>query len=285
MAVVIGFIIVMGSILLGYTMHGGALAPLMQISEFIIIGGAVFGSIVIGFGFHGVKVTIDSLKGLLSPKHYDKHTYLEFLKMIYVFFTLARKEGILALERHVESPETSEILQSAKAFSTNVRALNFFCDSLRLQIQGGAEKQLESLMDGDLDVSTETLSLPVHVLQNMGDSLPGFGIVAAVLGVVITMGAIDGPPAQIGAKVGAALVGTFLGILLAYGIFNPLAAAVAHGIKQEEEFFVCIKTVVLSFSEGCAPKICLEMARRQIPPNIRPSFMELENELKSIPTN
>ncbi|MBF0546280.1 MAG: flagellar motor stator protein MotA [Candidatus Riflebacteria bacterium] len=284
MPVVVGFFVVMGSILTGYTMHGGSIKPLIQVSEFIIIGGACLGSVIIGYGFHGVKITLDSLKGLLSPKHFDKHTYMDFLKMVYVFFTLARKEGILALERHVESPETSEILQSAKIMATSPKLLNFFCDSLRLQIQGGAEKQLENLMDGDLDIMTAEANLPAHILQGVGDALPGFGIVAAVLGVVITMQGIDGPPAEIGHKVAAALVGTFLGVLLAYGIFNPLAAAVGHQIKAEEEFFVCVKTAVYSFSEGCAPKVCLEMARRQIPPASRPGFIELENELKSIST-
>jgi len=278
MFILVGVGIVFASIFIGYTMHGGKVVALMQISEFIIIGGAGLGSVVIGYSPKGALGVVKACITLLKGNPYKKATYLELLQTLYDLFAMARKEGALALERHVENPHQSEIFKKYPSFLANHHAVDFCADTLKLIIMGGASiYDLSDLMDIDLEAQREETMRVSNILGTVGDAMPGFGIVAAVLGVVITMQAIGGPPEQIGEKVAAALVGTFLGVLLAYGVFSPLSKATETVAKSEEQYLACIKHAVLGFARGDTPLTCVEFARRSIEPEVRPTFSELED--------
>ena len=281
MFVLIGLAVVFGSILVGYTMHGGKVALLIQISEFIIIGGAAFGGVIVGNGISGVQTLIKAVLGLLKPPPVSKEAYMELLQMLFGMFTLARKEGLLALERHVENPESSELFAQYPGITANHHAMEFLCDTVKVILTGAVgHYELNDLMEIDLETHKEEAMKPAHMLSKTGDAMPGFGIVAAVLGVVITMQAINGPPEQIGQKVAAALVGTFLGVLLAYGVFQPLAAALEHNAHAEAQYFQCIRQALIAFARGDAPLTCIEFARRSIEPHVRPGFQEMEEAVK-----
>ncbi|MDH7600961.1 MAG: flagellar motor stator protein MotA [Armatimonadota bacterium] len=278
MFVLVGFVIVFVSILLGYTMHGGKVAALMQYTEFIIIGGAAFGSVVIGSSFKGAIELIKAVLSLLKGNPYTRAAFLELLTAMYDVFSLARSEGILALENHAENPYDSELFEKYPALVGNHHAMDLFADTLKVVIMGGVNiYDLSEMIDIDLETRRrESMHIPT-MLTNLADSMPGFGIVAAVLGVVITMQAVGGLPEQVGQKVAGALVGTFLGVLLAYGIFAPLARATEHIANCEMQFLSCIKNGVVAFARGDAPLICVEFARRNIEPELRPSFSEMED--------
>ncbi|MGQ9455523.1 MAG: flagellar motor stator protein MotA [Armatimonadota bacterium] len=282
MFVLVGFLIVFVSILLGYTMHGGKVAALMQYTEFIIIGGAAFGSIVIGSSFKGAISLIKAVVGLLKGNPYKRDVFLELLTAMYDVFSVSRSEGILAIESHVENPHESELFKKYPALIKNHHALDLFTDTLKVVVMGGINiYDLSDMIDIDLETRRhEAMKIPT-TLTNLADSMPGFGIVAAVLGVVITMQAIGGPPEQVGQKVAGALVGTFLGVLLAYGVFAPLARATEHIATCEMQFLACIKNAVVAFARGDAPLICVEFARRNIEPELRPAFSEMEQACRN----
>ncbi|MCX8053735.1 MAG: flagellar motor stator protein MotA [Armatimonadetes bacterium] len=282
MYVLIGIGIVFVSILVGYTMHGGKVAALMQYTEFIIIGGAAFGSVVVGNSLKGAIGLIKSVIGLLKGNPYKPSVFLELLQAMYDVFSLSRVEGLLALEKHAENPHESELFQKYKAFASNHHALDLFADTLKVVVMGGVSiYDLSDMMEMDLDVRRHEAMKTTGMLTTVADSMPGFGIVAAVLGVVITMQAIGGPPEQVGEKVAAALVGTFLGVLLAYGIFAPLAKATEHIANCEMQYLGCIKNALVAFARGDAPLICVEFARRNIEPELRPSFAEMEEACRN----
>ena len=281
MAVLVGMGIVFASVFVGYTMHHGKIAVLIQVSEFLIIGGAGLGSVIVGYSFKGAIGILKSCLGLLKGNPYRKATYLEMLQCIYDLFVLGRKEGMLALEKHVEEPEESEIFQKYPSFCKNHHGVALFADSMKLVVMGGISTyDLSDLMDMDVEAQQEEAMKVSGMLSTVGDAMPGFGIVAAVLGVVITMQAIGGPPEEVGEKVGAALVGTFLGVLLAYGVFAPLSKATETIAKSEAQYLACIKNAVVAFCRGDAPLICVEFARRSIEPEMRPRFKELEDTVK-----
>jgi chemotaxis protein MotA len=284
MFVVIGLVVVMGSIIAGFTMAGGQIAVLIQISEFIVIGGAALGSILVSNPPSIIGELIKSFMGLLKPSKYKKESYNELLKMLYDLFMLARREGLVALEQHAEHPETSEFFKKYPIFSGNHHALEFVSDTLKVIITGTvAPMDLAEMMDVDLETHHKSASKIPMVLQNTGDAMPGFGIVAAVLGVVITMGSIGGKPEEIGHHVAAALVGTFLGVLLAYGVFAPMAKAVEAQLDAESQYMNCIKSALVAFSRGDAPMTAVEFARRNIEPVQRCSFADMEKSLKNAP--
>ena len=277
MFVIIGIVILFACLLAGFTMHGGKIAALMQINEFIIIGGAAFGSIVVGYGMKGAMGLIKASIGLLKGNPYKKETFLDLLRAMYEIFVMARKDGLLALEKHVENPEESALFQNYPGLLHNHHAIDFLTDTLKVVILGGVEiHDLSDLMDLDLEAQHEEALKTSGILSTVGDSMPGFGIVAAVLGVVITMQAIGGPPEEIGEKVGAALVGTFLGVLLAYGVFAPLAKATEGIAKCEGAYLNCMKQALVAFARGDTPVMCVEFGRRSIDPELRPTFKELE---------
>ena len=281
MFVLIGLAIVVGSILAGYTMHGGKVGALMQYTEFIIIGGSALGSVVIGYTHKAAIQVATTCISLLKGNPYKKNTFLELLRLMYDLFLMSRKDGLMALEQHIENPHESEIFKQYPTFLANHHAVDLLCDTLKLVTMGGTTVyDLSDMMDMDLEAQHEEAMKVANVLTNVGDSMPGFGIVAAVLGVVITMQAIGGPPEQIGEKVGAALVGTFLGVLLAYGIVNPLAKACEGIVHTESQYMACIKNAVVAFARGDVPLVCVEFARRNIEPELRPGFAEMEDVVK-----
>jgi chemotaxis protein MotA len=273
---IVGIVVVAVAVIGGFIWEGGHLLVLLQPAEFLIIGGAALGSILISLPMKVVKELISQLMNIIKPPP-SKQSYMNILLMLYEIFQVARKDGLVALETHIERPNESPILQKYPEFLSNHHLVNFFADTMRL-IQSGALQSydLEALIDADLETHHREKSLPPAALSRVGDSLPGLGIVAAVLGVVITMGAIGGPPEQIGHKVGAALVGTFLGILLSYGFVQPLAANIETVNASYSLYYTIVKQALLGFHKGMAPSIAVELARRSIVSDLRPGFVELE---------
>jgi chemotaxis protein MotA len=281
MFLIIGVVVVMGSIAAGFTMAGGQISVLIQVSEFIVIGGAGLGSIIIGNPPQIIGQIFKAVIGLLKGNPYNQKAYNELLKMLYDLFMLARREGLVALEHHAEKPMESDFFKRYPVFQGNHHALEFLADTLKVIITGTVQPHdLSEMMEIDLDTHHESAGKVAGVLAKTGDAMPGFGIVAAVLGVVITMGAIGGKPEEIGHHVAAALVGTFLGILLSYGFFNPIAAAMEAQLHAEAQYMGCIKSALLSFARGDAPLTAVEFARRNIEPGVRCSFSELEKAAK-----
>ena len=277
MFVIVGIVVVFGSILFGYTMHHGHIGVLMQWSEFIIIGGAAIGAFLISNPMSVVTASVKQVVGLFKANPYNEKAYAELLQVLYNVFQKARKDGFVGLESHIEDPASSDIFQKYPFFHQNHHALPFLCDTLKVLLTGAVEDHhLSEILDLDLERQHEESRAIPQALGKVGDALPGFGIVAAVLGVVITMGSIGGTATEIGEKVAAALVGTFLGILLSYGLVNPIAAAIEGRQRAEHDYMSCIRTALLAFARGDAPMTCVEFARRNIEPVERPTFAELE---------
>jgi chemotaxis protein MotA len=284
MFTIIGVGLVLVATLVGFLMHGGNFAVLMQINEFIILFGAAIGSLIAANGISGFKAVIRGMMSLLKPDPYTKEAYLDLLKMMYQLFNVARKEGLLGLEQHIENPEKSEILSKYPTFLNNHHANAFFCDTMKVILTGAVgPHDLSEMMELDLEVAHQEAHAPAHALTTVADAMPGFGIVAAVLGVIITMQKIGGEAAAIGQSVAAALVGTFLGILLAYGVFGPLAAALTKRLGSESQYLNCIRFALFSFARGESPITCVEFARRNIEPAVRPGFAEMESAVKERP--
>ncbi len=279
---IVGFLVVIGAIVAGYLWEGGALQVLFQPAEFLIIGGAAVGALLIANPPQVLKDILQQL-GRVTKTGPSKKDYVDLLVMLYELLTLARKDGLVALESHVEAPKKSVIIKKYPSFLSNHHAVIFMADTMRLIISGaGIESyDLEALMDIDLETHHEETSRPSRVLGVTADSLPGLGIVAAVLGIVITMGAIDGPASEIGEKVAAALVGTFLGVLLSYGFVQPLSNNLAGKNAEFGRYFLALKQVLLAFHKGCLPAIAVEFARRSIFSDVRPEFTELEKACRA----
>jgi len=279
---IIGLIGVAVSVIVGFIWEGGHLMVLMQPAEFLIIGGAAIGGLLAGTPVKYVKMIIAQLAGIMKGS-LGKKDYIDLLVMMYELFTVARKEGLMGMEKHIEHPEESQIFQKHPSFLKNHHALYFLCDTMRLIISGAAVTvyDLEALMDNDLETHHKEVSQPSDTLATMADTLPGLGIVAAVLGVVIAMGAIDGPPEELGHKVAAALVGTFLGILLSYGFVGPLAKNLATANTEAAAYYECLKQSLIAFHKGFVGTIAVEFARRVIPGDIRPGFTELEDACRA----
>ncbi len=276
MLIIVGAVIVLGSVVGGYLMAGGAMGVLMQPSEFVVIGGAAVGSLLISTPPKVLKLTVAQIKGALGSST-GKAEYVELLSMLYLIFKQVQQSGVMSLEAHFEDPQKSAILSRFPRFLARHEAVDFLADSAKVIIVGGiAAHDLEALMDEDLKVHHEEALKPSSALAKIGDALPGLGIVAAVLGVVITMGHIDAPPAEIGHHVGAALVGTFLGILMSYGFVAPLAGNLETRVGADQYYAFCIKAGLLAVYKGNPPAIAIEFARRVLPHDVRPSFNETE---------
>jgi len=276
MFAIIGIIIVFGSIAAGYLMEHGNIRVLLQPAELVIIAGAAVGTLLVANPLHIIKRIAAGIGGVFASSKFGKQTYIETLKMLYDLFNKARKDGLMALEADVEEPEKSPIFSKHPAFLKNHHVCNFVCDSLRMAITGVDAFELDQMLDLDMEVQHQDATQPTAALSTMADSLPGLGIVAAVLGVVITMGALGGPPEEIGRKVAAALVGTFLGILLCYGLVGPIAANMTKAAEEEHAFLYVLRVLMISFLKGTAPIMAVEIARRAVPGHVRPSFKELE---------
>lgn len=277
-----GIGVVIAAVVGGYLVAGGKLLVLVQPAEYIVILGAALGSMLIANGPAVIKNLIKQVLNLHKSGP-SKKDYLDILVMAYELLTIARRDGVMALEAHIEHPEESAIIGKYPSFAANHHAVGFLSDTMRLIISGSGiqSHDLDALMDLDLEVRHYEHGRPSRVLQVVGDALPGLGIVAAVLGIVITMQAIDGPPEQIGEHVGAALVGTFLGVLCAYGFVQPMAANLAVKADESQSYFRALKQVLLSFHKGSVPAIAVEFARRSLPSDVRPGFTELEDACRA----
>jgi len=276
MLLIVGLVVVIGSVLGGYVMEGGHVLLLNQPAEFIIIGGAASGTLIISTPMSVLSKLVKQVFGVLKPG-LTRDDFAELLTMLYQLFRIAQQTGVMALESHFENPEASSVLSKFPKFLARHESVAFLSDSMKVIIVGGmAPHDLEALMDEDLEVHHHTERAPASALSKIGDALPGLGIVAAVLGIVITMQAIDGPPEEIGHKVGAALVGTFLGILLSYGFVAPLAASLEQRVDEDGRYEQCIKVGILATFKGLPPAVAVEFARRVLPHQVRPTFEETE---------
>ncbi|MEN2985655.1 MAG: flagellar motor stator protein MotA [Thermodesulfovibrionaceae bacterium] len=284
MLVVVGAIVVTASIVGGYILAKGNLSVLFQPPEVIIIFGAALGALIISSPMHVLTgVVKGSIKVITGGGSYSKQDYIEALLLLNELFTKIRKEGLISIEQDVEEPHNSTIFSKYPKFMKNHHAMSLLTDTLRTVMTTTVSPyELESMLDNELETLHETEFGPVKNLHNIADSLPGLGIVAAVLGVVITMHKMNEPPDVIGHSVAAALVGTFLGVLMCYGFIGPLARRLEANVNNEKEYLQVIKSALVSFVSGAAPQIAVEFARRSIPPHLRPTFHELEEQIRAL---
>jgi chemotaxis protein MotA len=279
---ILGIVIVLAAVVGGFLMEKGHLLVLVQPAELLIIAGAAAGAVVVANPVRILKDIGAGLVGVLKGSQFTRQRYLDTLRMMYLFLNKVRKEGLLSVETDVDKPKESSIFKNFPVFLADHHATQFLCDTLRTAISGGVEPfDMDQMMELDMEVHHRAAMQPADALSSVADSLPGMGIVAAVLGVVITMGALGGPPEEIGKHVAAALVGTFLGILLCYGIVGPLGANMRKSVDEHNEYLHVLRVLVLSFLKGSAPMIAIEMARRAVPAHARPSFDEMEKACKN----
>ncbi len=282
MFAIVGILLVFAAVIGGFLMEKGQMLVLLQPAELLIIVGAATGTLLVANPLHILKGIVGGLLGVLKGKGISKDRYLNTLKMMYQFLNKVRKEGLLSVENDVEKPEASALFKNYPEFLADHGARDFVCDTLRMAITGGVEPfDMDQMMELDMEVHHHGASEPISALSTTADALPGLGIVAAVLGVVITMGALGGPPEEIGHKVAAALVGTFLGILLCYGVAGPLSSNMAKTAEEHNGYLHVLRVLLLAFLKGSAPMIAIEMARRAIPAHVRPSFDEMEKHCKN----
>lgn len=281
MFAIIGIVIVFGAVIGGFLMEKGQLPVLIQPAELLIIGGAAIGTLLVANPMHILRGIVAGLKGVLTGSKLNKQRYLNLLKMMFQFLNKVRKEGLLSVENDVEKPKESGVFKNYPDFLGDHNAVAFVCDTLRMAITGGVDPfDMDQMMELDMEVHHQEATQPVSALTTMADALPGLGIVAAVLGVVITMGALGGPPEEIGHKVAAALVGTFLGILLCYGVAGPLSSNMAKTADEHNDYLHVLRVLLLAFLKGSAPIIAIELGRRAIPARVRPTFDEMEKFCK-----
>jgi chemotaxis protein MotA len=282
MLAILGILVVFGAIVGGYLMEKGSIAVLLQPAELIIILGSSIGTVLISNPPHVLKKMLAGIVAAFGGSKFTRKTYTDALKMMYELFSRGRRDGLSAIESDIEEPAKSKTFAAYPAFLKDRHLCAFVCDSVRMATDGTLDAfDLDQIMESDMDVHHHNAILPVTSLTSMADSLPGLGIVAAVLGVVITMGALGGPVDEIGHKVAAALVGTFLGILLCYGLVGPLAAGMAKSADEEHAFYHVLRVCITSFVKGTPPILAVEAGRRSIPEHVRPSFKELEQVCRS----
>lgn len=283
MLILAGFIIVIASVVGGFVMAGGHPVHLFVLSEYIVIIGSALGAVITMSSKHVLAGLVKQMLGSFKGNPYSKKAYEELFKALYELFMLGRRNGMIALEEHVSNPHGSSIFGKYTTLSRNHHALDFLCSGLRPVIDGKVKPdQLKVLMEIELDAMENEHHAPISVLTKVGDAIPGFGIVAAVLGIIITMGSIAGPIEEIGHHVGSALVGTFIGILISYGFVNPMIVAMEAIGSSELTYMKCISGAVIGFANGMAPVMAVEVARRCLSSDVKPKSDELEVMLKSI---
>jgi chemotaxis protein MotA len=281
MFTIIGIIVVSGAVIGGFMMEHGNPAILFVPAEAVIIFGAALGSFLIASPSKVVRLVVGHVSAIFSAKAHSKEHFLELLSLLNILFMKIRKDGLISIEGEIENPEASPIFSEYKNLLANKTALDFICDNLKVIISSNMPPhEMENLMEVDMEAHNHETMIPAHSVAKVADSLPGFGIVAAVLGVVLTMGKIDQPPEVLGHSIGAALVGTFLGVLMCYGFVGPMAANLEHQAKENESFFNVIKVAIVAFVGGSAPQLAVEFGRRAIPGKERPGFNELEQHLR-----
>ncbi len=286
MTLIIGLLIVISSVIGGYLLSHGYLLALWQPYELLVILGAATGALIISNPPHVLKAVKSGFPQLLKKSGHDRQAYLEILSVMYELFMRSRRGGMLTLESHVENPDESYIFQQyPKLMSDHHYAVTFLTDYLRLMVGGNMNSfELDNLMDIEIATHEHETEQPANALSTMSDGLPGFGVVAAVMGIVITMGSLAGPVDETGAHLAAALVGTFLGILLAYGFVGPFASALRHIAEDETIMLNCVKTTLVATLNGYAPVVAAEFGRKAVPSHLRPSFSELEEHFNDVGT-
>jgi chemotaxis protein MotA len=283
MFTIIGLVIVLAAVFGGFAMVGGAFSVLMQPAELVVIGGAALGTLIAAAPGKMRARLFATLVKAFTPNLPAKEDYLELLKLQYEVFSFMRKNGAVALDEHVTEVEKSSIFSKYPSFLKRHHAVEFFRDALKQIVNGTASaEELDTLLDAELDTHHEEVNIPVALLQKTADSLPGLGIVAAVLGIVVTMGHLDGGPEEIGHHVAAALVGTFLGILLCYGIFHPIATNAELQEVANSKYLRCIKEGVVASLRGSAPVVAVEFARKAVFSDERPSADETDAACRAV---
>ncbi|WP_207462331.1 flagellar motor stator protein MotA [Azospirillum sp. SYSU D00513] len=285
MQVLLGFVIVLGCVFGGYAIAGGHYAIILKALplEFLIIGGAAVGAFVVSNTGHTVKLSLRKLKRAFGKPRYKKDDYVELLSMLYVVFSKAPRANVAPIERDIEDPENSALFKQFPRFHANHHAREFVCDYLRLfAMRMRNPHELDALMEQEIDGIAIDASHGSHALQKVADGLPALGIVAAVLGVIKTMASIDQPPPVLGKMIGSALVGTFLGVLLAYGIVGPLADKIKSLDEKDNVYYMVVRAAMVAFLGGSDAAVCVEFGRKMIPHDVRPAFKEVEEACEKV---
>jgi chemotaxis protein MotA len=281
MLVIVGYVIVLGSVLGGFVLAGGHLVGIFQPLELLIIAGAAFGAFMVGNPLKTLKATLKALPGLLAGSRYTKAMYMELMGMLYDVLNKVRKEGLMSIERDIETPAESALFGKYPRLLADRHLVEFLTDYLRLMVSGNLNPlEIETLMDSEIETHHHEGEVPAHALQRVADGLPAFGIVAAVMGVVHTMGSVGLPPSELGKMIASALVGTFLGILLAYGFVGPLAGLIEQKLAEATKMLQCVKVTLLASLNGYAPALAVEFGRKVLYSTERPTFLELEEHVK-----
>ncbi len=281
MLVIIGYIVVLGAVFGGFALGGGHLGSLFQPIELLIIGGAAVGAFLVGNSGKAIKATLKALPSVLKGSKYTKAVYMQLMALLYEILAKVRKEGLMSIEADVDNPKQSPLFAKYPKILGDHHAVEFMTDYLRLMVGGNLNAmEIESLMDSEIETHHQEGEMPAHIISRVGDGLPAFGIVAAVMGVVHTMGSVGIPPAELGKLIAAALVGTFLGILLAYGFVSPLAGRVEQSLHESTKLLECIKVTLLASLNGYSPALAVEFGRKVLYSTERPSFIELEQHVK-----
>jgi chemotaxis protein MotA len=279
--VIIGYIVVLGSVFGGFVLAGGHLHSLFQPVELLMIGGAATGAFFVGNNGKAIKATLKALPTALKGSKYNKALYMELMTLLFEILSKVRKEGLMSIEGDVEAPEESPIFSKYPAVLADHHLTEFMTDYLRLMVSGNMDAfQIENLMDNEIETHHAEGEIPVHCIAKLGDGFPAFGIVAAVMGVVHTMASVGLPPAELGILIANALVGTFLGILLAYGFVSPIASVLEQKLHESSKIFQCVKVTLLASLNGYAPALAVEFGRKVLFSTERPSFSELEDHIK-----
>ena len=284
MLVIVGYLVVLFSVFGGYGLMGGHFGVLFQPLELLIIGGAAIGAFIVGNDGKTIRATVKELPRLLrSSKKHDKSLYMELLALLYVLLSKGRKDGMMALESDVDDPQGSAIFALYPMILQDARVLEFLTDYLRLIVSGNTDAfEIGELMEHELETYKHEAEVPAHSLARIGDALPALGIVAAVLGVVHALASADLPPAEMGQLIAHAMVGTFLGILLAYGFVSPLATLVEHKVAESLTVYQCIKVTLMASLNGYAPQLAVEFGRKILYSTTRPSFIELDKHVRDV---
>jgi chemotaxis protein MotA len=285
MLVIIGYVIVLAAVFGGFALAGGHLAALFQPVELLMIGGSAVGAFLVGNSGKAIKATMKDLPNVFKGSKYDKALYMQLMGLLFEILAKVRKEGLMAIENDVEDPEQSPIFSKYPAILAEHHAIEFITDYLRLMVGGNLDAmEIENLMDCEMDTHHQEGGIPASCIQKVGDGLPAFGIVAAVMGVVHTMESVGLPPQELGMLIAAALVGTFLGILLSYGFVTPLASKLEQRLEESSKILECIKVTLLANLNGYSPALAVEFGRKVLFSTERPSFLELEEFVKSTKT-
>lgn len=281
MLVIIGYILVVASVFGGFALAGGHMASLFQPVELLMIGGAALGAFFVGNNGKAIKATLKAIPSVFKGSKYTKALYMELMTLLFEILTKVRKEGLMSIESDIDAPEESAIFTKYPAVLSDHHIIEFITDYLRLMVSGNMDAfQIENLMDNEIDTHHAEGEVPVHCVNKIGDGLPAFGIVAAVMGVVHTMASVGLPPAELGILIANALVGTFLGILLAYGFVSPIGSLLEHKLHESSKVFQCIKVTLLASLNGYAPALAVEFGRKVLFSTERPSFSEMEDHIK-----